>query len=454
MVYALRIFAQGISRLRTGFFGGVLAVGSVTAEEPFGGSGVAGDLSVRVISSHPQDGPDADVRIRIDERQVTFQIIMNLAFVDEIVDVPREEESTLDPAEYASVEAALADFYTQRNQVRIDGVAVQPLVDAFEVDPGDLSLLPLFPAMGTRALIKVRLVLTYSAKSPPQRVKMVWGTYPPDLVLAGPDGAPPIQINAQLTAGGIDSIVEFRKHEPEFTWHAGADTHANRFLAVPEPPKPDSYSIPVVSLILLLVGLFLGIRVLVKPLRPPFFWLSGFVLPSFFALAIMSRHMWVVEADMWNSNSSRLPTEAMAAQIFKPLHANIYRAFDYNDESDIYDALARSATGELLDDLYNQIYQSLIMQEEGGAVSRVQEVRVMNLEVNNIGLLPPQQQPGFHVVARWQVDGAVFHWGHSHERTNEYLARYTVAEEAAGWRIAESQILEQFRVAALPLQSQ
>jgi len=54
--------------------------------------------------------------------------------------------------------------------------------------------------------------------------------------------------------------------------------------------------------------------------------------------------------------------------------------------------------------------------------------------------------PAFDVVARWRVTGSVFHFGHGHERTLEYRARYGVAPTAAGWRIAACQVLEERRV--------
>ena len=59
------------------------------------------------------------------------------------------------------------------------------------------------------------------------------------------------------------------------------------------------------------------------------------------------------------------------------------------------------------------------------------------------------------VNARWQVEGVVYHWGHSHSRLNEYRARYTVASVSQGWRIVGVEPLEQRRVdpvvpAALP----
>jgi hypothetical protein len=135
-------------------------------------------------------------------------------------------------------------------------------------------------------------------------------------------------------------------------------------------------------------------------------------------------------------------TEALA--VFRPLHANIYLAFDYTDEGQVYDALARSVDGQLLDDLYNEIYRSLVMEEEGGAVSRIRHVEPISNRVTSIGLL--EGVIAFSVEARWQVDGAVSHWGHSHSRTNEYLAEYTVVSGPEGWRIAASRVLEQTRV--------
>jgi hypothetical protein len=146
---------------------------------------------------------------------------------------------------------------------------------------------------------------------------------------------------------------------------------------------------------------------------------------------------------------SNLPSEGQALEAFRPLHENIYRAFDYAEESDIYDALARSVRGDLLDDLYSEVYQSLIMREEGGAVSRVQEVIRVDDAVQEIKQTE-EGRPSFTVESRWRVQGVVYHWGHSHTRLNEYAALYTVVGGDEGWRIATSKTLEQFRVDSAP----
>jgi hypothetical protein len=157
-----------------------------------------------------------------------------------------------------------------------------------------------------------------------------------------------------------------------------------------------------------------------------------------------------------------LPDLAEARAVFEPLHTNIYRAFDYTRDEDVYDALAASVDGALLERLFDEVYRSLVMQEEGGAVSRVERVRHLDTNVREVGVsevaaasaAATQPRAAFVVDARWQVDGAVYHWGHAHFRTNEYRAEYTVAATERGWRIVASRMLEQRRVDAAPLAEQ
>ncbi len=54
---------------------------------------------VSSLSAHPQDGPHADVRIAIRDDAVVLTIGLNIVFVDELVDVPREDFNRLHPTE-------------------------------------------------------------------------------------------------------------------------------------------------------------------------------------------------------------------------------------------------------------------------------------------------------------------------------------------------------------------
>jgi hypothetical protein len=148
-----------------------------------------------------------------------------------------------------------------------------------------------------------------------------------------------------------------------------------------------------------------------------------------------------------------LPTSTEVLAVFTPIHANLYRALDYVREEDVYDVLARSAEGPLLEDLYRQLRRSLAIEEAGGAVGRVQVVRPMETTVERMGWVPvaaSEPRLEFVVNARWQVEGSVSHWGHRHDRTNEYRARYTVAVTPEGWRIVKQELLEEQRVDVPP----
>jgi hypothetical protein len=213
-------------------------------------------------------------------------------------------------------------------------------------------------------------------------------------------------------------------------------------LPVPEAVLPEFMQYPVLSSILALAALIWVLRERFSPRS-----CAGAV--ALFVVATLTRETYTIELPFQVAGAD-LPTAEEAEAIFVPLHANVYRAFDYTAESDIYDALARSVDGVLLDELYEQVYRGLIQQEQGGAVSRVQEVRPMQVEIGSIGKIPEDGRLGFSVHARWQIDGRVTHWGHSHDRTNEYAARYAVVQTEQGWRIGGSQILESQTVSATP----
>ena len=138
-----------------------------------------------------------------------------------------------------------------------------------------------------------------------------------------------------------------------------------------------------------------------------------------------------------------MPSVEEAGFIFESLHRNIYRAFDYTTEDDIYETLARSVRGELLDEVYGEVYESLILRDQGGAVCKIQGTRILTSEVE----LPEEDDAtSFHVTCSWQVRGKVGHWGHTHVRVNEYRARYTVSGDGERWKISAVETLDQRRL--------
>ncbi len=81
-------------------------------------------------------------------------------------------------------------------------------------------------------------------------------------------------------------------------------------------------------------------------------------------------------------------TEAEAVETFRELQANLYRAFDYETEDQVYDVLAQSVDGALLDDIYTEVYQSLLVIDKSAAVCKVHEVEVLESTAKAIDPAP------------------------------------------------------------------
>ena len=73
------------------------------------------------------------------------------------------------------------------------------------------------------------------------------------------------------------------------------------------------------------------------------------------------------------SGSTRLSDEHTNELVGRLLH-NVYRAFDFRDEERIYDTLALSVSGDLLEQIYLETRRGLELQSQGGARAKVKEV--------------------------------------------------------------------------------
>ena len=133
---------------------------------------------------------------------------------------------------------------------------------------------------------------------------------------------------------------------------------------------------------------------------------------------------------------------------------NVYRAFDADEESATYDALARSVSGPLLEKMYRDVRASLVVEEEEGAMSRVLAVDVGAIVIENaISFTSQEGHPVVAMTARiaWRVDGRVTHWGHTHDRSNAYEGRFEIASLPEGWRIGKADVLSQRRIDGAPV---
>ncbi len=125
---------------------------------------------------------------------------------------------------------------------------------------------------------------------------------------------------------------------------------------------------------------------------------------------------------------------------------NVYRAFDFRDERIIYDTLERSASGELLTQVYLETRKALELQNQGGARVKVNEVSVDSVYVQT-----NRGKNGFTAQCTWTVSGSVGHWGHLHTRKNQYQAMLTVQPVDGVWKIAGLRLLDEKRLIQGPI---
>ena len=89
------------------------------------------------------------------------------------------------------------------------------------------------------------------------------------------------------------------------------------------------------------------------------------------------------------------------------------------------------------------------MQEQGGAMSRISEVAILSGQKEpfpNDNAGKQRDEHGFCRRCRWNVSGTVEHWGHIHERTNQYEALFVMEPVAGVWKITELLLLDEQRV--------
>ncbi len=134
-------------------------------------------------------------------------------------------------------------------------------------------------------------------------------------------------------------------------------------------------------------------------------------------------------------------SDSEAEQVVSDLLRNVYRSFDYRQEEQIYDMLEQSVAGELLTDLYLATRRSLELENQGGARAKVKEVTIIdgNYSAADGGA-------GFVSHLTWNVLGSVGHWGHIHQRMNQYEARFVIRVVDGEWRITDLELLQERRL--------
>jgi hypothetical protein len=380
--------------------------------------------------------------IYITNFEVRHEVLIPLATLAAMIDMERADEAYLEIAEQDAARQKIEALFSVGNEVEIDSVVVKPVFDRVDFYGLDLSD---FAMQAERRKIsmangRVGVIMVYSTKGPPSDVKVTWDKFNP----------------AMRT---VDSVVfAYDKVEKtEFTMFLENNTY--HWTAPDRPPLPPITSVastldpklfvqPKISIPLVTVGL--GIFALLS--------LAGnLVIKGRWSIALSAAGIlgagaiiaWpVAHYEIRNPFVAKpvfkIPDE-VAGEVFAQLHKNMFRAFDYSQESDIYDALANSVQGDLLRSLYLDINESLKVKEQGGAVSHIDEVRIVEgkqIDLPATATPGADEPPAFGYRCKWDLVGTVEHWGHIHQRTTRYDAEFQIQLCDDAWKITRMQVVD------------
>ncbi len=101
------------------------------------------------------------------------------------------------------------------------------------------------------------------------------------------------------------------------------------------------------------------------------------------------------------------PEPERAQALLGVLLKNVYRAFDFREETDVYDKLSQTVGGDLLAELYLQNRRSFAIQQAGGAQAKIKSVEVRSAAAERL----PGRPLSFAIRADWEAQGSVGHWG-------------------------------------------
>jgi len=368
--------------------------------------------------------------IYVEPHEIRFEILTPLLTLDTWLPVQRKERDILSVEEQEQLQDSMETFLREKCKAVVDGVEVTPnlsRLDFFTLDIRDFAKQGVKRPVGIQNA-RAGMILTFSTKGAPKAASIEWNMFN--------DYTPLLNTMVYIFDGNGERHF-FTENEPVWTWqHEGEMPEATSWLSLPKAPELPIMRVSILGLICSFLGV---IALLAGMVRIRLWWVVGGV-----GLILVVGLVWPVGLRAMLHPFQEVPKISLQDQsmVAEALLKNVYRAFDYGDDEQVYDALERSASGEFLESLYLQIKKGLVIQDQGGARSRVREVKWVNGEPESY----PDDEVGFALKIQWEVTGTVEHWGHIHTRQHAYQAVLKVSGVNREWKIVDLQVVSEDQI--------
>ena len=370
----------------------------------------------------------------VEPHEVRHEVLIRVKDLEQWMDLGLRGSDYIEVDELGPLKQRIGAFLLAKNPVKVDGELLKPILDRSNyvtVGIGGIQILEQPQRLQISTAI-VGVIIAYLTEGMPQQVSVDWELFT--------DPVQKVPATATDPAGPLPTYLT--PDDNVHTW--------TNFLKNYTPPTIAQVDIKdTVNKLSVPMGSVTGMIVVVIALA----WLIqrrrhqlAYMIPL---LLVLTGLLTVVVAYPYAHYTINRPTALItrlsndeSQLVLKSLLKNVYRSFDFRDESDVYDKLALSVQGDLLEDIYLQNRKSFAVKKAGGAQARVKELEIIEADAE------PQsaEAKSFGIKAKWTALGSVGHWGHVHTRKNFYDALVTVQVVDGHWKITDLELLEEKRV--------
>jgi len=370
----------------------------------------------------------------VEDYEVRHEVLIRVRDMANWIDLGLRGDEYIEPDELDGLRQRISEFLLTRNPVLIDGKNIKPILDRsnfVKVGIKGIQLLEQPERLEISTAI-VGVIITYLTKDLPQQVTVDWDLFT--------DQVQRVPATATDPAGPLPTFLT-----PDDNVHTWTNYLKNYTPAAVTNVSVDEtvnkLRVPLLSLLSIAGLLFIGIW-----MRRRYRTSGSMLVPAASGLVLLAGAVLLypygsIEVSRPASMINNLD-DSEAQTILNSLLKNVYRAFDFREESDVYDKLAISVQGDLLTDIYLQNRKSFAVKKAGGAQARVKEVEVLSTTARPAA----DNSKAFVLDATWTAQGSVGHWGHVHTRKNYYDAAIAVEVINGAWKITGLELLEEKRV--------
>jgi hypothetical protein len=370
----------------------------------------------------------------IEPHEVRHEILTRVKDLEVWMDLGLRGKEYIEVDELAGLKQRVGEFLLKKNPTLIDGKSLKPILDRTNYVKVGIKGIQLLeqPERLEIATAIIGVIIAYIPDNMPKEVKVNWELFTDQIKRVPATATDPAgPLPTYLTPD--DNIHVWTNYLKNFVHPTVAQVELSDTV--------NKIEIPWASILTVFILLFL-VYLISKHKKYQLKLRSLIIVTSIFLIIAVVLYPFVrITVDRPVMLVKNL-NETESSRILDSLLKNVYRAFDFRQESDVYDKLALSVEGDLLSEIYLQNRKSFAVKKAGGAQARVKEVEVISVEA----IPDDDKDHSFVLNAKWTALGTVGHWGHVHTRKNYYDAAVTIEVIDGSWKITKLELLEEKRI--------